>query len=117
MKVTFAGFECDVVFEKYAANGQHAILLRESGTGMPVCTATVCIPDWEPFRKPNWVAIKDYSENEGIFDALYDAGIVKGCDFNPEDGTDDREHIYLWPVGHTAATLCILSPVAVVAAS
>jgi len=107
--VEFAGYTCEVVFEKYAAVPQTAILLREVGTGMPICTATVCIPEWEPHRKPGWVAIKDYSENEGIFDALYDAGIVKGCNFNPEDGTSDREAVYLWPVGYTAATLCRLA--------
>lgn len=109
MKVTFAGYECNVLFERYQVVDQIAILLREVGTGMPIATATVCIPEWEPYRKPDAVAIKDYSENEGLFDALYDAGVVRGYAETEEQMEDDRDMVHLWPVGHTAATICRLT--------
>jgi hypothetical protein len=48
--------------------------LNDAETGAPITTATVNLPEF-PLEEGE-VAIKDYSENEGILDALTDAGVV-----------------------------------------
>lgn len=44
------------------------------GNGVPLCTATVCLSGQAP--EPGNVFIKDYAENEGVLQALQDAGIL-----------------------------------------
>lgn len=60
---------------KYAnyCNGQNAILLHDANDGEPYAVASVAID--EPLQ-PDEVAIKNYSENEGILDTLLSARIV-----------------------------------------
>ncbi len=71
-KVTFRGAECEAVFCQYE-NGRTAIRLTENGS--PFATATLNDPDiW---LSKNQVIIKDYSENEGMTDALVAAGVVE----------------------------------------
>jgi len=60
-------------FAKYH-NGQTAINLIDEDDGMPYATATVCVED--NLLQEGEVAIKDYSENEGILEALIEANIV-----------------------------------------
>ncbi len=55
-------------------NGQTEIRLWDLSDGMPYATATVCVED--NLLKEDEVAIKDYSENVGILQALLDAGVV-----------------------------------------
>jgi len=75
MKVLFKDWECTAVGTTYAENGRKAIVLRDSETGEPVATATVNLAD---VRIPdNCVFVKDYSENEGMLDTLYNHGIVE----------------------------------------
>ncbi len=62
--------ECDVHFDKYA-NGQNAIQLVSDGE--PWATASVAI-DYPV--KDDEVAVKNYSENEGMVDCLKEAGII-----------------------------------------
>jgi hypothetical protein len=71
--IKFQEWNCDVVKRNYS-NGRTALQLVESETGEPIATATVNIP--EISLEPNEIIIKDYSENEGIFEALVKAGIV-----------------------------------------
>jgi hypothetical protein len=71
-KVKFLGSECDVVFGEYE-NGRTAIRLMKDG--IPYAMATINDPD--EWLEPNQVLIKNYSENEGMVDALVDAGIVE----------------------------------------
>jgi hypothetical protein len=85
--VHFCGIDCHVDCSQFYAQNrsQRVIRLLSAETdanvrknvvgGMPVATATVCIPGY-PFE-PGTTAIKDYSENEGILAALVSAGVVR----------------------------------------
>lgn len=71
-KVIFLGEACSVKLGKYP-NGRTAIeLICEDGS--PMATATINIP--EIVLEPNEVILKTYSENEGMLEALREAGIV-----------------------------------------
>ena len=67
--------ECDVYFTKYRDNNRVAILLQDKETGEPYATASVNLP--HQTLKSDEVAIKDYSEGEGMLDDLVAAGIVE----------------------------------------
>lgn len=69
--VEFAGFKCEVMIQKYGT-GNPAVRLLDIEDGMPVATATVNIDGLDSDE----VAIKDYSENEGMYDALLKAGVI-----------------------------------------
>jgi len=84
-QVMFSGYNCNVHFGVYS-NGRIAIELRnaepieEQGYTIPpnserIATATVNVVDLERLADDE-VLIKDYSENEGMFNALKDAGII-----------------------------------------
>jgi outer membrane lipoprotein-sorting protein len=68
----YGTWNCRVVFEKYAAGGT-AIRLVDEETFEPVAMATV----WVEGLLDGEVAIKDYSENEGMYDSLLKAGVIK----------------------------------------
>ena len=70
--VDFAGFKCRVVKAQYG-NGATALQLVDAEDSSPIARATVNIPEVE--LGENEVIIKDYSENEGMLDALVEAGI------------------------------------------
>lgn len=72
--VEFAGFTCAVNFARYADNNRVAIQLVDAEDGGPVAMATLNLPD-VPMAEDE-VAIKDYSENTGMAQALINAGIV-----------------------------------------
>jgi hypothetical protein len=89
--VHFQKWDCTVSVQK-ARNGNTVLqLFDEEG---PVATATVQLNN---IRLPRDMAyIKDYSENEGMLDALIKAGIVLS--------------IVAWrPVGYARAALCHLN--------
>lgn len=67
------GYELTAQFAKYK-NGQVAIKLTDNADGFPYATATVCVED--DLLKEGEVAIKDYSENAGILQALIEADII-----------------------------------------
>lgn len=77
MKVEFLGYTCNVVFGKYG-NERTAIILEDAEEGDSVAYATANVPT----RKvgEDEVIIKDYSENEGIYQALIDAGVIEATD-------------------------------------
>lgn len=73
--VTRHGTECDVYFSKYQNNDRVAIQLVEKETGEPYATASVNLVNQD--LEPHEVAIKDYSEGEGMLNDLVAAGIVE----------------------------------------
>ncbi len=70
--VRFQDWRCTARLQKYA-DGRPAIALV-ADDGSPVATATVNVPDIQ--LDPDEVVIKDWSENQGMLEALIDAGIV-----------------------------------------
>lgn len=72
--VKFQDWECIVEKNEYIRGGI-ALCLVDAHDGEPVATATVFL-DGIPLDK-NEVIIKDYSENEGMLDAMLKQGVVK----------------------------------------
>lgn len=83
--VIFQNWICKLKFARYN-NGRIAIELvnatkiKEDGIEympgtMNIARATVNLPDY-PLLKSDEVIIKDYSENEGMLNALINAGVV-----------------------------------------
>ena len=72
--VRFKEWVCEMQFGKYP-NGRTAIELVDYKTYEPIATATVNVPGIP--LKENEIIIKNYSENQGMFQALFNAGIVK----------------------------------------
>lgn len=73
--VTRNGDVCEVHFSKYTGNDRVAIILTDKDTGEPYATASVNLVNQE--LAPDEVAIKNYSEGEGMLNDLVDAGIVE----------------------------------------
>jgi len=73
MEIEFLGCKCIITKEKYC-NGRTALGLTEVDTGEPFATATVNLPEINLAQ--NEIAIKNYSENEGILQVLIDAGVI-----------------------------------------
>jgi hypothetical protein len=71
--VTFKEYDCVLQYSQYM-NGRTSIQLIDIPTCIPVATATVNIPDVE--LEEDEVIIKNYSENEGMSQALMDAGVI-----------------------------------------
>jgi hypothetical protein len=78
IEVMFLGYLCVVTKEKYDTNHRTAIELTIKETGEPMCTATSNLPG--VIMSDNEVAIKNYSENEGILDVLIKAGVISKPD-------------------------------------
>lgn len=77
--VEFAGFSCDVIQTSYH-NGTKALILVDNSDedyGIPVATESVNIAGVSEYLPENQVALKTYSENEGILEALTSARIVR----------------------------------------
>lgn len=91
--VNFIGYECQVKVSRYAHGLTPCLSLIDS-EGMPVATATVNVSNLQ--LPPDCVVIKNYSENEGILEALIAAEIVK-----PTGQTV--------PVGHCIGHICQLT--------
>jgi hypothetical protein len=66
--------ECYLEFASYP-NGKPAIRLIDSRDDEEYTIATVNVPFAD--LPPGHVAIKSYSENEGVLEALIEAGVVK----------------------------------------
>lgn len=71
--VFFGGEFCSLKYERYADNDRVCIRLR-CENGEPMATATVNVPDADLDKDE--ILIKDYSENEGILEALTSVGVV-----------------------------------------
>lgn len=94
LNVRFKEWDC-VVFVGVYESGRIALQLFDAKDMEPVATATVNLPD-APLEEYE-VLIKDYSENEGMVDALVKAGLV----------TDTTKRV---PTGFAAASVCQLTP-------
>ena len=68
MQIQFKDWSCELVYTRYTDNSRTAIQLIETGTEEPIAMATVNLPDVDIAEDE--VAIKDYSENEGMLAAL-----------------------------------------------
>ena len=77
--VEFAGYECVAYETTYPgeAGGSTAIYLVDAVDGEPVATATVNVEGVSETLPPSEALIKDYSENEGMMEALIRAGLVQ----------------------------------------
>jgi hypothetical protein len=78
-QVSFMGYTCDVLQKKYTYSNNNALrLVVVSEDPMhdnePMCTASVNIHGVQ--LEADEVIIKNYSENEGVQEALLDAGII-----------------------------------------
>lgn len=73
--VTPHGVECVVSAGCYGSGGATALQLVEKSTGAPYATATVNVPG--AALAADEVLVKDYSENEGMLEALVRAGVVE----------------------------------------
>jgi hypothetical protein len=93
-QVRFRHWVCTVQKCQYG-NGRPALKLVDAEDGSPIATATVNLPD-VPLGG-NQVAIKSYSENEGLLQALIAAGVVK-----PTGQTV--------PTGYAEVAICELQP-------
>jgi hypothetical protein len=71
VEVEFLGYKCNVIKDAYKQGGV-ALILEEVGTGDHIATASV----WVPGVNPGEVAIKNYSENEGMLGVLIKAKVV-----------------------------------------
>lgn len=72
MNVNFANSKCSIKIGRYY-NDNTSIQLYDTEDGMPVATASVNVKEK---LLPEEVIIKDYSENEGIYNALLKAGVI-----------------------------------------
>lgn len=77
--INFLNYDCKVIFGKYQKNNSKidriAIMLIDKDTKEPIADATSNLPTFP--LKPYEVLIKNYSENEGILQALIDGGIIE----------------------------------------
>ncbi|ENH96703.1 hypothetical protein J416_09404 [Gracilibacillus halophilus YIM-C55.5] len=73
MNVNFKGYDCIAAFGKYL-NGNTAIQLVDAEDDSLVAVATV---NGEIKNTEEIVGIKNWSENEGMVDALIDAGVIE----------------------------------------
>lgn len=74
VEVKFKNYDCIVKKSIYFKTKNIALRLFDKAFGEPVATATVDLGIKLPL---NTAYIKDYSENEGMLEALKNAGIVK----------------------------------------
>lgn len=72
--IKFKCWNCKLIWKVYG-NDRIALKLVDVVDGSPVATATVNIPEEKLLSGET--LIKDYSENEGMLDALVEAGIVE----------------------------------------
>jgi hypothetical protein len=73
LKMEWHGWDCILQKGRYIDNSI-AILLFDAHDGEPVSKATVAIDGAN--LKENQIIVKDYSENEGMLDALISIGLV-----------------------------------------
>jgi len=81
--VEFKDWECDILLDRYPS-GRLAIMLQDKDDDSPVARATVNLPDTA--LDGNEVIIKDWSENKGMVDALFDASVIDEISFEVETG-------------------------------
>jgi hypothetical protein len=83
MEVTFKIWKCKVQFARYA-NDRIAIQLVDHEDGEPIATASVNLPEYD--LPADHVIIKDWSENEGMYETLIEAGLITETDLEVPSG-------------------------------
>lgn len=73
LKVRFLGQECDVHFGLYAEGGKVAIQLTSAEGPMGKATTNILRLKLAPHE----VIVKSVSENEGMYEALLEAGVIE----------------------------------------
>lgn len=77
----------------YAASGGAALILRDTN-GQVLCAASVNLQDWGEETPPKGqIWVKSWSENEGMPDALEDAGIATPLGEYSEGPHDSVAHL------------------------
>lgn len=94
MKIRFRNNECKIIYSRYVNNQRIAISLVDLITHEHYLVATVNLTNED--LEYNEVAIKNWSENEGILEALIKAHIIS------------PPHRQI-PVGFTIAHICYLN--------
>lgn len=74
-QVKFKKWNCIVEKTMYQSNDRTCLELTQVETGEPIAVATVNVPEYN--LPDGHVLIKDYSENEGIAEALVNAKIIE----------------------------------------
>lgn len=74
IKLKFLQWNCKIVFGQYGNRRIAISLVSDDELEEPIATASVNLVD--EILDKNQVAIKDYSENEGMLDVMIAAGVV-----------------------------------------
>ncbi|MGN8647912.1 hypothetical protein ACTNEO_05155 [Gracilibacillus sp. HCP3S3_G5_1] len=74
MDVNFKGYDCQVVFGQYGGTRNTAIQLVDNMDDSLVATATV---NGELENSEEIVGVKNWSENEGMIEALIKANVIE----------------------------------------
>jgi len=73
--VNVSGIDCVIQLGRYRDNGRLALILLEKETRDEMTVATVNMP--EIFLQSGEILLKNWSENQGILEALQEAGVVE----------------------------------------
>lgn len=78
MSIKFKNWDCEILKLRYP-NNRPALQLVDAESFEPIATATVNVPDYDfdNLDEKTHVLIKDYSENEGMLQALIEQKIVE----------------------------------------
>lgn len=68
------GVEASIREDRYLHNDSVRLTLFDANADELLCVATVMIMGYNP--APGCVFIKNWSENEGVYEALFSAGVV-----------------------------------------
>lgn len=88
VRIKFSCFDldCDIQKLRYPVGNRLALVLNETDTGESFMIASVNLPHEQ--QEDNEVAIKDYSENEGIRQCLEDLKIIGPIKWRSLTGPD-----------------------------
>ena len=85
LKTPYGSYQCKPVLHRYADNGRLALRLVDAADNSPIATASVNFP--EASIPEGYIAIKNWSENEGILESLMEAGIVAPPSYAYDNGS------------------------------
>jgi len=96
VKVKFKHYNCQLDVSRYQVNSSPALTLYGTGnyTGEVIARCTVCIESY--MNAGNTVLIKNYSENEGMMQALINAGIGKDTGHRQQVGFVELQEMVLF---------------------
>lgn len=76
MKAKYFSGQAEVIFPGVYMDGALAMRIV-SPDGEPLFTATVCLVEYGYTPPTGYVAIKNYSENEGVMESLIEGGYIE----------------------------------------